>query len=119
MLISTLRTLALSLPETSESFHFEKTSFRVGSKIFITVDKKKEEVCIKLSPIDQDIFSLSNKLVVYPVPGKWGQRGWTIIVLNKVHPILLRDAILNAYCEVAPKKLSQLVKFTINAKTNL
>lgn len=32
--LDTLRHLALSLPETTEEPHFEKTSFRVKKKIF-------------------------------------------------------------------------------------
>lgn len=108
--IETLRTLALSLPETSEAVHFEKTSFRVGKKIFVTVDEQKQEACVKFSETDQDLFSLGDKSIVYPVPNKWGKQGWTIINLIKVHPDLLNDAILTAYCEVAPKKLSALIK---------
>ncbi|WP_284652880.1 GNAT family N-acetyltransferase [Flavobacterium terrisoli] len=107
---TTLRNLALSLPETSEAPHFEKTSFRVGKKIFVTVDEKKQEACIKLSETDQDVFSLGDKTIVYPVPNKWGKQGWTIIDLTRVHSDLLKDAVLTAYREVAPKKLSDLVK---------
>lgn len=110
--MATLRNLALSLPETTEAPHFEKTSFRVAKKIFITVDKKKQEACVKLSETDQDLFSLGDKTIVYPVPNKWGQQGWTIIDLTRVHPDLLREAIVTAYCEVAPKKLSIQIKPT-------
>lgn len=107
--IATLRNLALSLPETTEEPHFEKTSFRVAKKIFVTVDEKKQEACVKLSEADQDLFSLGDKTIVYPVPNKWGKQGWTIIDLTRVHPDLLRDAILTAYREVAPKKLSSTI----------
>lgn len=108
--IEALKNLALSLPETNEVPHFEKNSFRVGKKIFVTVDEKKQEACLKLSETDQDLFSLGDKTIVYPVPNKWGKQGWTIINLTKVHPDLLTDAILTAYCEVAPKKLAALIK---------
>jgi hypothetical protein len=108
--IELIRTLALSLPETSEAPHFEKTSFKVGKKIFLTVDEKKGEACVKLSEVDQDLFSVGDKTMVYPVPNKWGKLGWTIINLPKVHPDLLRDAIVAAYCEVAPKKWIALIK---------
>ena len=109
-IITNLRNLALSLPETSEAPHFEKTSFRVAKKIFVTVYEKKQEACVKLSEKDQDIFSLGNQTIVFPVPNKWGKQGWTIIDLTRVHSDLLRDAIVTAYCEVAPKKLSNQIK---------
>ena len=37
MRLDTARRFALSLPETSEEPHFEKSSFRVRGKIFATV----------------------------------------------------------------------------------
>lgn len=57
--IDTFRKLALSYPEVTEEPHFEKTSFRVKKKIFATYDALKKRACIKLSEIDQDIFSLA------------------------------------------------------------
>jgi hypothetical protein len=108
-MIENIRKIALSLPETSEHPHFEKTSFRVGKKIFVTVDEQNFQACVKLSQIDQDAFSAFDTTVVYPVPNKWGNQGWTIIYLKRVSQELLKDALTTAYCEVAPKKLSAQV----------
>ncbi|MGH2666408.1 MmcQ/YjbR family DNA-binding protein [Flavobacterium sp.] len=108
--IETFRKIALSFPETSEQPHFEKTSFRVGKKIFASFDSKDNLVCIKLSVIDQDVFSVSDKTIIFPVPNKWGKQGWTYIDLKRVHPNLFIDALKTAYCEVAPKKLSDLIQ---------
>ena len=108
--ISQLRTLALSFPEATEETHFEKTSFRVAKKIFATVDIKNQQACIKLSEIDQDVFSAFDKAIIYPVPNKWGKQGWTYIDLKTVRKDMLTDALTTAYCEIAPKKLSLLVK---------
>ncbi len=108
--IDAFRKIALSLPETSEQPHFEKTSFRVAKKIFATVDIKNQQVCIKLSAIDQNVFSAFDKSIIYPVPNKWGKQGWTYIDLKAVRKDMLTDALTTAYCEVAPKKLSLLVK---------
>lgn len=107
MKIDALRKKALSFPETSEQPHFEKPSFRIGKKIFATLDVTKNQACIKLSPKDQDIFCLADKSVIFPVPNKWGQQGWTFINLDKVSDALLFEALKTAYCEVAPKKLAQ------------
>jgi predicted DNA-binding protein (MmcQ/YjbR family) len=104
--IAALRKMALSFPETSEEPHFDKISFRVGKKIFATVDEKKNQACIKLSEIDQNVFSAFDKTNVFPVPNKWGKQGWTQIDLENVAQDLFNDALKTAYCEVAPKKLS-------------
>lgn len=114
VLIETFRKLALSFPETTEEPHFEKTSFRVKKKIFATYDDKNKIACIKLSEIDQDVFSTIDKAVIYRIPNKWGKQGWTNIELTKVNKDLFRDALTTAYCRVAPKKwlikLNRLLK---------
>lgn len=98
--------LALSYPEAIEEPHFDKTSFRVRKKIFATFDTKLNRVCVKLSTSDQDVFSLIDPEVIYPIPNKWGQQGWTFIEFDKVDPLVLQDAIRLSYCEVAPKKIA-------------
>jgi predicted DNA-binding protein (MmcQ/YjbR family) len=108
--IKTFRKLALSFPEATEELHFEKTSFRVKKKIFATYDDLNKRACIKLSEIDQDIFSLADKTIIFPVDNKWGKQGWTFIEMEKVRKELFIAALTAAYCEVAPKKLSELVR---------
>jgi predicted DNA-binding protein (MmcQ/YjbR family) len=115
--IDFLRQLALSLPETAEEPHFEKTSFRVKKKIFATYNAKNNLACIKFSEIDQDVFSIIDKKVIYPVPNKWGKQGWTFIELDKLENGIIEDALKTSYCEVAPKKLSERVRPKDSEKT--
>tara|TARA_R110000796_G_scaffold37722_4_gene95278 strand:- start:172602 stop:172943 length:342 start_codon:yes stop_codon:yes gene_type:complete len=105
-----LRTLALSFPEVTEAPHFEKTSFRIHKKIFATFDHLKNKTSIKLSIIDQDVFSSFDKTIIYPINNKWGKQGWTLIEMGKVKKEIFNDAITTAYCEVAPNKLSNLIR---------
>ncbi|MFY9307423.1 MAG: MmcQ/YjbR family DNA-binding protein [Bacteroidia bacterium] len=108
--INTFRKLALSLPEATELPHFEKTSFRVAKKIFATLDIKSNMACIKLSEIDQSVFTAFDSATIYAVPNKWGKQGWTYIELKKVRKDILTDALKTAYCQVAPKHLSAKVR---------
>lgn len=108
--VEKLLKLALSFPETTEEPHFEKTSFRVRKKIFATYDDKLKRVTVKLSEIDQDIFSSADKFAIYPVKNKWGKQGWTVIEMASIKEDLFIDALITSYCEVAPKKLSILVR---------
>lgn len=101
--IDTVKKIALSFPETNEQPHFEKISFRVGKKIFATLDTKNNLVCVKLSPIDQSAFSSFDLSVIYPVPNKWGAQGWTYINLKKVRKGMFVDAMTTAYRTVASK----------------
>jgi predicted DNA-binding protein (MmcQ/YjbR family) len=100
----TFRKLALSFPDATEEPHFEKMSFRVKNKIFATYDAKNKRACIKLSEIDQDVFALVDRTIIYPVDNKWGKQGWTLIELNKVNKELFKDALTTAYCEVAQNR---------------
>lgn len=108
--IVTFRKLALSLPETSEEAHFEKTSFRINKKIFATYDAKLHKACLKLSDIDQDVFSAFDRSVIYPVNNKWGKQGWTFIEMKKIRKDMFVDALTCAYLHVAPKKISERIK---------
>ncbi|PJJ10125.1 YjbR protein [Flavobacterium sp. 1] len=108
--IDTLRQLALSFPEATEEPHFEKISFRVKKKIFATYDDKLKRACIKLSEIDQDVFSAADKTIIYPLDNKWGKQGWTLIEMEKVHNDLFADALTTAYYEMAPKKLAEKLR---------
>lgn len=110
--INTFRKLALSFPEATEEPHFEKTSFRVKNKIFATYDDKLKRACVKLSAIDQHVFSTPDNTIIFPVPNKWGKQGWTFIDMNNVNKDLFIDALTTAYCEVAPKKLAEQIRPT-------
>lgn len=101
--IDTFRKIALSFPEVTEDPHFEKTSFRVKKKIFATYDDANKRACLKLSEIDQNVFSSIDNTIIYPVNNKWGNQGWTFIEMKKVRKDLFLDAVTKAYCEVAKK----------------
>lgn len=88
-----VRKLALSQEGASEQPHFDTTSFRIGTRIFITLNKSNTKICIKLTPEDQDLFSLHDKAAIYPVPNKWGQQGWTFVELKKVRVGVMKDLL--------------------------
>ena len=57
---TSFRNAALSFRDVVEQPHFEKPSFRIRKKIFLTLDEKNNRACIKLPEIEQDIFSKIN-----------------------------------------------------------
>ncbi|MCB1024321.1 MAG: MmcQ/YjbR family DNA-binding protein [Acidobacteria bacterium] len=108
--IEEARKLALDLEEAVEAPHFEKISFRVRKKIFATLDPEKRQVVLKLSSIDQSVFSAFDDSVIFPVPGAWGTKGWTVVDLDKAGKDIFADALKTSYREVAPKKLAESCK---------
>jgi hypothetical protein len=103
--IVTVRKIAMGFPEATEEPHFEKPSFRIRTKIFATVDLKNNRACVKLPLSEQDLFGIADKTIVYPVPNKWGQQGWTFVELQLIRETVLADILAAAYSEVAPAKL--------------
>lgn len=104
--INTAKKLALEFDGAEESAHFEKTSFKVNKKIFVTLDVKLNQMALKFTEIEQSVFSAYDNTIIYPVPNKWGKQGWTIVELKKVKKDVLKDALRTSYCNVAPKSLS-------------
>ena len=105
--IETVRQIALSFPETDEHPHFERMAFRVKKKIFATILEKNQTLNVKLSLIDQSVFSRIDEEVIYPVPGGWGKHGMTTIELKKIRKSIVKDALTSAYCNVAPNNLAE------------
>ena len=78
------KTIALSFPGTIEAPHFEKTAFRSKRRIFATLDLTLQRAVLKLTVIDQSVFSAIDPSIIYPVNNKWGKQGWTCVELKKV-----------------------------------
>ena len=110
MSINAIRKLVNSFPEVTEEPHFEKIAFKVKKKIFATYDDVHKNLCVRLSAIDQDVFSSAEKKAIYPVKNAWGKKGWTIIELKAVNKSISLDALTTAYCTTAPLSLAEKVK---------
>jgi hypothetical protein len=103
--IETARKIALLLPESEESLHFNLPAFKVGKKIYATIHEEKNFMMVKLSLPDQFVFCSFNKETIFPVPGGWGRHGSTFVDLKKVKKSLLTEALTTAWKNVASPKL--------------
>ncbi|MCC8425608.1 MmcQ/YjbR family DNA-binding protein [Mucilaginibacter sp. UR6-11] len=104
MTLDTARKIALSLPGTDEYPHFDKQAFRANNRIFATLWEPEQLMMVKLSPIDQSVFSAFNPDVIYPVPNKWGLQGCTFFELKAVREDMLTDALTIAWQAATAKK---------------
>ncbi len=109
----TYQKIALSFPATDEGPHGTNKAFRVKKKIFATYNPEFHRGCVRLSAIDQDVFTKASKGIIYPVPNKWGKYGWTNFDLKTIKKEMLTDLLTTAYCEVAPEKLKAQVIETL------
>jgi hypothetical protein len=110
------RDLALSLPEAAEAAHMGHPDFRVRGKIFATLGPNEDWGMVKLTPDEQAIFVRTEPDVFQPVKGAWGRRGCTHICLEKATETAVRQAIIAAWRNMAPKGLSKLSKPSAPAK---
>ncbi len=102
---ATFRKLALAFDGVIEAPHFKSVAFLAnGKKIFATYDPKRRRACLKLSPEEQDLFSLYDHTIVYAVPNVWGKLGWTFFDLKKVKKEVVRDALIAAHDGIFRRK---------------
>jgi hypothetical protein len=102
------REMALSFPEAIESAHMHHPDFRVGGRIFATLGYPGDDwAMVKLSPDDQKEFVRSSPGVFTTVKGAWGRQGATNIYLPAATFKIVREALIAAWRNTAPKRLSK------------
>lgn len=101
------RKLALSLPEASEQSHMAHPDFRVSGKIFATLGSDEDWGMVKLTPTQQEPLVRGEPKVFQPASGAWGRGGATIIQLEEADESTVRQALLAAWRNTAPKRLVQ------------
>lgn len=89
--------LALSLEETGEKPHFDRTAFTVKKKIFATLSEKDKTLNLKFTPQVQFIFCPPQNDVIFAIPNGWGRQGWTTINLDKANKKSVKSALEEAY----------------------
>ncbi len=106
----TCRKLALAFPDVNEEPHFEKPSFRINGKIFMTFHIDKNQTMLILPEPEQSVFTSDDNNVIFPVQGFWGRKGATMFDLKKVKKAIFKSALQSAYTKAATKKMSQTKK---------
>jgi len=102
------RKIALSLPESIESSHMDHPDFRIGGKIFATLDApSKGWGMVKLWPDQQAEFIKDAPKAFRPAQGAWGLRGATYVHLIAANKPTARRALIAAWLNTAPKKLAE------------
>jgi hypothetical protein len=98
--------IALSLPEAIEGQHFGHADFRMDGKIFATLGLAKEGFGVLLLTPEQQAGMIEDDPKIFsPVPGGWGQKGSTRVLLAKVPRDILEAALRTAWRRKAPKRL--------------
>jgi hypothetical protein len=100
------RRLALDLPETAEGSHMGHADFRVAGKIFATLGYPSDGWgLVKLTPVQQQLLVQAEPEVFVPAKGAWGSRGATSVCLRAARKRSVREALVSAWNNTAPKAL--------------
>jgi hypothetical protein len=98
------RRIALSMPDAVESSHMGHPDFRVGDKVFATIGYPDERYAmVKLTPEQQANVVAASPEMFAPVPGGWGRRGSTHVVLAAAGRAAVKSALATAWENVVPK----------------
>jgi hypothetical protein len=81
--------------------------FRVHGKIFATLGPDEDWAMVKLTPGQQASFVRLEPEVFEPFAGAWGRRGCTRVWLAAAQELLVRQALLDAWRNTAPKRLAR------------
>ena len=108
MTAAQFREIALSFPEAVEAAHMGHPDFRVGGRIFATLGYQNEGCgVLLLSPEEQQEIISQHPKMFEAVPGGWGRRGSTQVVLARITRAVLEAAMRKAWQRKAPKRLSK------------
>lgn len=104
MTANEFRRMALSLPDAIEAAHMGHPDFRVGGKIFATLGYPgRSFAMVTLTPEQQELFVRTEPTTFTPVPGGWGRKGSTHVLLRTARKAAVREALNVAYQNRAPK----------------
>ena len=99
------RELVLVMPGTTEQEHQGHPDFRVGGKVFATLGPEEDWAMVRLPPELQEIWVREQPEVFQSFAGAWGKRGCTRIVLARARKKIVREALIAAWRNTAPRRL--------------
>jgi hypothetical protein len=105
MRMDTARRFALSLPETTEEPHFEKSSFRVKGKIFATVPEGGGYLHIPVGVAEVEALVAEDPTTYEAIV--WGKRAsdWVRVHLASADTAQVRELLEDAWRAKAPKRV--------------
>jgi hypothetical protein len=98
MTANEFRRMALRLPDAIEAAHMGHPDFRVSGKIFATLGYPRQGMgVVILTPEQQELFVRTEPTTFVPVPGGWGKKGSTHVMLRAAKKAAVREALTMAW----------------------
>ena len=97
MTANQFRKLALGLEGVVEAAHMNHPDFRVGDKIFATLQPGLKKGMVSLSPEEQARFIEEAPKMFEPAAGAWGRGGSTAVILAAADQEIVGEALTLAW----------------------
>lgn len=91
------RKLALSFADTTERPHFDRAAFRTPKRIFATLAADEATANLMLDAESQATLIEARPDAFHAVPGGWGARGATTMILAALSVADARRALVDAH----------------------
>jgi hypothetical protein len=105
--LETARRFALSLPETTEAPHFEKSSFRVRGKIFATVPVGGRHLHVHVDAAEARALVEEDPAAYEQIVfGKRTVEDWIRVNLVAADRVQVQELLEDAWRRKAPKRLA-------------
>jgi len=99
-----LRQVVRSLPEAEERQTWGHPTFRVRDRMFAAMSDDGQEASVKATRQEQAAL-VSAAPETFGIPAYVGRHGWVSIQLATVDPAEVRELIVEAWRQTAPKRL--------------
>ena len=99
-----LRQVVRSLPEAEERETWGHPTFRVRDRMFAAMSDDGQEATVKATRQEQAAL-VSAAPETFGIPAYVGRHGWVSIQLATVDPAELRELVVEAWRQTAPKRL--------------
>jgi hypothetical protein len=97
MTANDFRRMALGLEGVIEASHMDHPDFRVGGRIFATLQPGLKKGMVALSPEEQARFIEEAPKMFEPVAGAWGRGGATSVLLAAADEDIVGEALTLAW----------------------
>ncbi|MGW5851268.1 MmcQ/YjbR family DNA-binding protein [Streptomyces sp. NPDC055254] len=101
-----VRTIALSLPDSSEKLAWGMPTFRVGGKIFVALADDDTAIGVKCPKEDRAELIAAEPEKFFLREGHDDNYAWIRVRLGAVDTAELRSILIDSWLQAAPKRLA-------------
>ena len=105
--LAAVRTLAMSLPRTTEALVRDRVKFRVGQLVYLAFSRDESLLGFAFPKIERDaLVAAEPDRFLLPKPGDL-RYNWIVVRLDRIDAEQAREIVLDAWQMVVPKRVAR------------